>query len=251
MPKQLTHIHREGTKDNERLKRLQTNFRCSKNNKAFIFIYYVYAMRWLGLNLANVQTIEKTMVTKNNPKTSKGSLLLSFVHLIFLYGSMTHFYECCVAHVTRVRSVICVRICARFFCFVFFFNIFFHRVTGEVKRKFFVHHFTISSSSQHGDDECSHIYLLLSTNHIYFSFCCSSLSSLFACFSSFFARSVFRLDCRHTSNLFISSEFVNVFVHKVHAVCETLSVNNNEKKNASNNNKSKKTEETNNNNERM
>lgn len=138
MPKQLTHIHREGTKDNERLKRLQTNFRCSKNNKASIFIYYVYAMRWLGLNLANVQTIEKTMVTKNNPKTSKGSLLLSFVHSIFLYGSMTHFYECCVAHVTRVRSVICVRICARFFCFVFFFNIFFHRVTGEVKCKFFL-----------------------------------------------------------------------------------------------------------------
>lgn len=149
-----THVCRSNLRTyTERARKTMSDWKGSKrisvavNNKAFIFIYYVYAMRWLGLNLANVQTIEKTMMTKNNPKTSKGSLLLSFVHSIFLYGSMTHFYECCVAHVTRVRSVICVRICARFFCFVFFFNIFFHRVTGEVKRKFFVHHFTISSSS--------------------------------------------------------------------------------------------------------
>lgn len=70
-----TDTEREGSKDNEWLKRLQTNFRCNKNNTASIYLYDIVYMRYvhLGLNLANVRTIRKTMTTKNNPKQRKGA----------------------------------------------------------------------------------------------------------------------------------------------------------------------------------
>lgn len=181
------------------------NFRYSKKQQSMsIFILHV---RSYGLNVANAQMATIKMTTKktqNNEREALVAFFCSYVQSFFIL-----FHDAYMNCVFLVLPVICVRMCARFFLFCFSLTIFFS-VTGEVKRKFFVHISQFRHRRGMAMMSALLSHLFTSFNEPYLLFILLFVVVFCFCMFLVFARSVFLSGC-------LSVSFVWTVV--IHPIC--------------------------------